>query len=711
MSSHNDYMQALRLSSISAEGTPDIIEDGESDFRQMGPEHVMMLRVPKQAFDCEYNTTLREQYPGMNMDFGTAMAQLQVECELSGMSPAESRAGLFAINATNKIPAGWTPRCTFDGFPPLYQFASPYALTRGCGHERDGNTPSPDARILSMNENLPRPTGTINAKAALGNSEHVLQIRRRDDDSKIFQDTIYGPGRRMMMNAQFSQFDLSGGGAMRVDGPIISREYYDEQGRTTAELFLNYFFRPTHDTELLPLLALFNPETGFPTHQWMWGCVGDSGQEDKFIHAIFDEDDGRKLRFEKSGGITQFFTGERLMERMSAQTMSQEFRDRTRGDSVFGAVVSEHYGGPPGRSYLRVRTFENGVTEYYAGTTPQKVSLARRWYPDGRVVHFAGERGEEFEIRRSVVPRTTEDVLSGLGVWQASTHAQPNTERSPPEYAVTFPVDARVRAVGLSQNHLNNLPAVVIGHVVETGRVSIRIGNKPGMNVLPEKLMTEEAWQEDRMARDQRRSTRAQEMQDRRRAQQLVREQELEEKRRAEEARAAAEAEPYNAELEQPRAPPTTKCSPRIAASCPITRQLFKEPVRAGDGYVYEKAALYEYWQANDYVSPITGDAISPVVHTHMALRSLAHRINDMPSDPQWNMIPKEVPEWATCSISFADAMCEPVLAADGWTYERLSITTWFRSGRETSPHFNEPISTELHADLTMQRLCSAWIQ
>ncbi|XP_041460717.1 WD repeat, SAM and U-box domain-containing protein 1-like isoform X2 [Lytechinus variegatus] len=52
-----------------------------------------------------------------------------------------------------------------------------------------------------------------------------------------------------------------------------------------------------------------------------------------------------------------------------------------------------------------------------------------------------------------------------------------------------------------------------------------------------------------------------------------------------------------------------------------------------------------------------------------------------------------QIPDEYLCPIS-REIMKEPVIAADGYTYERKAIENWFRAGRNTSPMTNAPLSS-----------------
>ncbi len=54
--------------------------------------------------------------------------------------------------------------------------------------------------------------------------------------------------------------------------------------------------------------------------------------------------------------------------------------------------------------------------------------------------------------------------------------------------------------------------------------------------------------------------------------------------------------------------------------------------------------------------------------------------------------------------------MSDPVIAADGHTYERTAIERWFGAGRLTSPVTNEPVtSTRLLQNHTLKSARAAW--
>ena len=67
---------------------------------------------------------------------------------------------------------------------------------------------------------------------------------------------------------------------------------------------------------------------------------------------------------------------------------------------------------------------------------------------------------------------------------------------------------------------------------------------------------------------------------------------------------------------------------------------------------------------------------------------------------------PGEVPENLCCPISM-ELMTQPVLAADGFTYDRASIEAWLARGKTTSPTTGAPLE---HTHLTPNHLVKSMI-
>lgn len=44
---------------------------------------------------------------------------------------------------------------------------------------------------------------------------------------------------------------------------------------------------------------------------------------------------------------------------------------------------------------------------------------------------------------------------------------------------------------------------------------------------------------------------------------------------------------------------------------CPITHEIMREPVKCSDGFIYEKAAINEWFLCGKYTSPMTNASLS----------------------------------------------------------------------------------------------------
>ncbi|KAK3746970.1 hypothetical protein QZH41_002523 [Actinostola sp. cb2023] len=74
---------------------------------------------------------------------------------------------------------------------------------------------------------------------------------------------------------------------------------------------------------------------------------------------------------------------------------------------------------------------------------------------------------------------------------------------------------------------------------------------------------------------------------------------------------------------------------------------------------------------------------IGPVGHRNKILRSV--------KDVKKEEIDGNIPDEYLCPIS-REVMIDPVIASDGFSYERNAIESWLRSGRLTSPMSNAPL-------------------
>ena len=267
-----------------------------------------------------------------------------------------------------------------------------------------------------------------------------------------------------------------------------------------------------------------------------------------------------------------------------------------------------------------------------------------------------------------------------------------------------------MRAVGLRRQDLNNRACKLLFWKPDSGRWAVEwlTGSDEGANIKPENLITEEAFQSDRAARDAQRSAAQRERVSARRAAQLERQEQRREAARAMEARAVAEQTPYNPIVSPTKPSAQSRLSPIDMVRCPLSRLPMRNAVLAADGYVYEMPSILAFWHEHGFKSPITDEPCSAVVLPHMPLRSLAREIAETPTAAKWARVPREVPSLLECPIT-CELMESPVRAADGQVYERESIEQWFASGRDTSPITNATIGGELREDLTLRAYCAAW--
>ncbi|XP_057293961.1 WD repeat, SAM and U-box domain-containing protein 1-like [Hydractinia symbiolongicarpus] len=88
----------------------------------------------------------------------------------------------------------------------------------------------------------------------------------------------------------------------------------------------------------------------------------------------------------------------------------------------------------------------------------------------------------------------------------------------------------------------------------------------------------------------------------------------------------------------------------------------------------------------------MTGLGIGPLGHRNKILREVK---SIRKSETEGN-----IPDEFLCPIT-RELMSDPVLVADGFTYERSSITAWIKSGKSTSPMTNRPMQ---HTNLIPNR-------
>ncbi|XP_068756252.1 WD repeat, SAM and U-box domain-containing protein 1-like isoform X2 [Montipora capricornis] len=99
----------------------------------------------------------------------------------------------------------------------------------------------------------------------------------------------------------------------------------------------------------------------------------------------------------------------------------------------------------------------------------------------------------------------------------------------------------------------------------------------------------------------------------------------------------------------------------------------------------------------------------SEVLASDLSIGPAGHRnkILRMIKEIKRQELEEDIPDEFFCPIT-REIMCDPVIAADGYTYERASIEEWLKSGRKSSPMTNAPLKT---TTLTPNRMLKNLIQ
>jgi len=216
--------------------------------------------------------------------------------------------------------------------------------------------------------------------------------------------------------------------------------------------------------------------------------------------------------------------------------------------------------------------------------------------------------------------------------------------------------------------------------------------------------VTNEAYLAARAAKEAERAAKAESGKAKKRAQQQA-------KQLAADAKLAAELQAEEDKAAHPAPagpPPEGKHHPLNAlARCPIDGALLADGVLASDGYAYNKGSLQSFWCAREaLVSPITGVEVTNVLHAHNPLRSLAKELQAAPA--KGRTVPTEEPELVLCPITH-EVMGTPVLAEDGYTYDKTALAQWFATGATISPLTGAPMGQRVCVDRHTAVLCRAW--
>jgi WD40 repeat protein len=105
--------------------------------------------------------------------------------------------------------------------------------------------------------------------------------------------------------------------------------------------------------------------------------------------------------------------------------------------------------------------------------------------------------------------------------------------------------------------------------------------------------------------------------------------------------------------------------------------ELFIDPVVATDGFTYERKSITEWFQKHN-TSPTTGEILSN--KSLIPNNTLKRAINEM------RALKVIVSKSFLCPIT-GELYKNPVITADGETYEEAAIVDWFKNGNNTSPY------------------------
>jgi WD40 repeat protein len=106
-------------------------------------------------------------------------------------------------------------------------------------------------------------------------------------------------------------------------------------------------------------------------------------------------------------------------------------------------------------------------------------------------------------------------------------------------------------------------------------------------------------------------------------------------------------------------------------------KKLFLEPVVAADGYTYEKESIEEWLKSNETSPKTRALLVSKILIPNNALkRAISEMIVDR----------AKFPKSFFCSLT-KKKFKDPVITADGETYEREYIKNWFSYGHKISPY------------------------
>jgi hypothetical protein len=127
--------------------------------------------------------------------------------------------------------------------------------------------------------------------------------------------------------------------------------------------------------------------------------------------------------------------------------------------------------------------------------------------------------------------------------------------------------------------------------------------------------------------------------------------------------------------------------------------------------------ALYDATDAASLQAAMDGAAGAAGTELETALSVARSRLKELQNSEMWkaervaagvdHLMPKERPDEHLCAIS-KEPMVDPVVAEDGFTYERSQIEEWLQNSR-TSPKTREEMGTDLRPNRDLGRLIREW--
>jgi len=118
---------------------------------------------------------------------------------------------------------------------------------------------------------------------------------------------------------------------------------------------------------------------------------------------------------------------------------------------------------------------------------------------------------------------------------------------------------------------------------------------------------------------------------------------------------------------------------------CPISMTFYYDPVIAEDGYTYERANIEAHFEIK-HTSPMTNEPIGNSLTSNLILKQIIKNVLENNSNLRLK--------------NYYD----PVVAEDGYTYERAIIEAHFEINH-TSPMTNEPIGNSLTSNLILKQI------